>query len=416
MIQLFKGWKHNSIWIEEAARLLGRHDLFDIKLDMGDVDKSRPLLFPIHAGGMWNFSPSTKEFDVFDRSVRGAENYLGAENTFLCLDISGEGFPIDDATLRNLHKELGNFHLNPKRVIVFTSSVDAPRDYNEWCHSTGTAPAFEPVPLQVQLYFYAGQYQNHRKHVEAVFYDSLKSLTCPNPRKHKFLTLNYTPRPNRYAVVLNLIAGNHVKDGLISFHGPKVDNASPIDNMSSYDSENAVLDMLAHLELDPTTLKQIGTLHSLAPLIVDERSSRTDYAYAVPDPFPYLNSYLSIVTESDYTAASGLRITEKVLKAIANCHPFILVGAAGSLALLKSLGFKTFAPIFDESYDLEPSPPKRMRMVLAEIDRVLSLPLNEIRIMYEQLWSVVLHNFTLFHFGSGQALLQDPAFKFATGK
>jgi hypothetical protein len=58
----------------------------------------------------------------------------------------------------------------------------------------------------------------------------------------------------------------------------------------------------------------------------------------------FKNTYFSVITETG-------TLSEKTFKTIFYGHPFIIVGYNGRLAALKSLGYKTFDCIFDESYD-----------------------------------------------------------------
>ena len=53
-------------------------------------------------------------------------------------------------------------------------------------------------------------------------------------------------------------------------------------------------------------------------------------------------------------------LTEKSLRPIALGHPFILAGTAGSLAYLRSYGFKTFDTVWNESYDSIKDPEQRL--------------------------------------------------------
>jgi len=57
---------------------------------------------------------------------------------------------------------------------------------------------------------------------------------------------------------------------------------------------------------------------------------------------------------------SRLHLTEKSLRPIACGQPFILAGTHGSLEYLRSYGFKTFADVWDESYDTIEDPAKRL--------------------------------------------------------
>ena len=51
-------------------------------------------------------------------------------------------------------------------------------------------------------------------------------------------------------------------------------------------------------------------------------------------------------------------------------HPFVLVSRPGALARLRSLGYRTFSPFIDESYDLEQSGDKRMELIVQELSRL----------------------------------------------
>ena len=88
----------------------------------------------------------------------------------------------------------------------------------------------------------------------------------------------------------------------------------------------------------------------------------------------YLNTYISIVTESiffqeDTNFPTGY-LSEKVWKPIGHCQPFILASACKSLKYMRDrFGYKTFHPYIDESYDLEEDDFKRLEMVKFEIEK-----------------------------------------------
>lgn len=98
--------------------------------------------------------------------------------------------------------------------------------------------------------------------------------------------------------------------------------------------------------------------------------------YGFEDKELYLNSYLSIVTESIFFQtkygtdlkefASGY-LSEKIWKPIGHFQPFILLAPAKSLEYIKSLGFKTFSPFIDESYDDELIDSIRLEKVIHEV-------------------------------------------------
>jgi hypothetical protein len=67
---------------------------------------------------------------------------------------------------------------------------------------------------------------------------------------------------------------------------------------------------------------------------------------------------------------SRLHLTEKSLRPIACAQPFILAGTHGSLEYLRSYGFKTFADVWDESYDLVEDPQLRMYAIVDLMNQI----------------------------------------------
>jgi hypothetical protein len=87
---------------------------------------------------------------------------------------------------------------------------------------------------------------------------------------------------------------------------------------------------------------------------------------------------ISVVLET-VIDGSKIHLTEKILRPIACGHPFILVAGPGSLAYLRSYGFKTFNLIFDESYDQETDTVKRLEMVISTMRQVQQLTASDWR-------------------------------------
>jgi len=69
-----------------------------------------------------------------------------------------------------------------------------------------------------------------------------------------------------------------------------------------------------------------------------------------------LDSWISVVSEASFADADGTCfISEKTFKPIACSHPFIIWGNKNSLHHLRELGYKTFHPYIDETYDILPT-------------------------------------------------------------
>ena len=85
-------------------------------------------------------------------------------------------------------------------------------------------------------------------------------------------------------------------------------------------------------------------------------------------------------------------ITEKTNKPIACCKPFIAFSTPYFLEDVRQLGFETFSPYINESYDLETDNQKRLNMIVDEIERITNLPSNEYHTLVENCHSIAVRN------------------------
>lgn len=77
----------------------------------------------------------------------------------------------------------------------------------------------------------------------------------------------------------------------------------------------------------------------------------------------YERTDIEIVLETLFDD-TRLHLTEKVLRPLACGQPFVLMATHGSLKYLKDYGFQTYSDVWDESYDLELDPVRRMNKVI----------------------------------------------------
>lgn len=103
-----------------------------------------------------------------------------------------------------------------------------------------------------------------------------------------------------------------------------------------------------------------------------------------------------IVTETVFYDQK-LHLTEKIFKPIVAKRPFLLVGAIGNLAYLKSYGFKTFDRWVDESYDNEPDPDKRIMLIIEQVEKLCSMSSSQLDAMYNEMKPVLEYNFQHFY-------------------
>lgn len=104
----------------------------------------------------------------------------------------------------------------------------------------------------------------------------------------------------------------------------------------------------------------------------------------------YNQFFIDIVSETDHNSPDWF--TEKTYKPLMLRRPFILWTGRGALHQLQQLGFKTFNGFIDERYDLVFNNQERFKMVLAEIDRISKMSLDELREINQQIEPLLVHN------------------------
>ena len=89
-------------------------------------------------------------------------------------------------------------------------------------------------------------------------------------------------------------------------------------------------------------------------------------------------------------------ISEKTYKSIAVGKPFVLFGQTGALRCLRSLGYKTFSPWIDESYDDIADDQQRFLKICDIVEKILSLDHQQHAAMLKRCQSNVEFNKELF--------------------
>jgi hypothetical protein len=130
----------------------------------------------------------------------------------------------------------------------------------------------------------------------------------------------------------------------------------------SYCETGEFVDSECAIEIDNISGLRTRTAKFLqsAPYISDELDfdRRNDHSTLVPKY--HINSYCNIVMETHFDIEhSGTFLTEKTFKPIKHGQMFFIAGPAGSLQVLRDLGYRVFDSVLDNSYDLEPNATQR---------------------------------------------------------
>lgn len=143
------------------------------------------------------------------------------------------------------------------------------------------------------------------------------------------------------------------------------------------------------------------------PLIVDKTLPDSNCsAHVGPDEIALNQSSLWHIVSETVFYYNKHHLTEKIFKPIVSKRPFILVGAPGNLAYLKSYGFKTFDQWIDESYDLETDPSRRIQMIVDQVTKICDLSHAQLEEMQQQMQSTIDYNYNHF-FGKFKELVVD---------
>lgn len=216
------------------------------------------------------------------------------------------------------------------------------------------------------------------------------------PSSKTFLNFNRRWRPHRLVFVALLCATKLLDKGLVSLGKDDAERNNTWverfdDTCNLVKSDTELYDLLTKHK------NEIVSLPEMYLDTTDLRSNRFRMRYKDLDRTStdslYDATYFSIVSETYFFEDVGRFLTEKTFKAISYKHPFILITAHRSLELLRGLGYKTFHPFIDESYDLEPDNIKRMKLILKEVDRLSNLTPDEVTLFLKNIEPITKHNF-----------------------
>jgi hypothetical protein len=98
-------------------------------------------------------------------------------------------------------------------------------------------------------------------------------------------------------------------------------------------------------------------------------------------------------TMFDYDQSNGVLLSEKTFKPIKHGQMFFIAGAAGSLQVLRNLGYRTFDSVLDNSYDLEQNNTQRWIRLRNAIVNAQTQGIDK---LFEQCLPDIIHNQNLF--------------------
>ena len=257
--------------------------------------------------------------------------------------------------------------IDPKQVLWITSLSDTQKDI-KYLKGRG---------IQIQCRF-----QHYNFFIPQQQELDRKFLHMTDVKRHFICLGKGTKQHHRYGMIYSLYANDLLEKGYVScseynkFNYQEVTTTTTMPNLSTDQylkkiNEKFLLGFRAAL---PYNLDNGNNL---------EHSDMTEY---------YRNTFLDLVNET-HTLNDKVFVTEKTVKAIDYCKPFVINGDRGTLKYLHSMGFKTFNQWWDESYDEDKTDWERINSITKIIKHICSLSEKQIMKLYEEMLPTIKHNF-----------------------
>jgi hypothetical protein len=293
-----------------------------------------------------------------------------ARKAFIFLDWANENF-IEKREFEELHLALKRSGILKEQIILSINSFNAQEIYESWFSPEERCIEVRNLPFLLANISWFFAVNTHTRISDQEFQISKNVL-----REHHFLFPNRRARPHRLAMIMKMAS-----DGILNQGDWSLLNDTTLDHgfhealqIFSINKDNVKIQFPHNLKDEPG--KSFSSDSGWDP--------RTTYK-------PYLDSYFYIASET-FVQGEYKSLTEKIFKPIANFQPFLFIAFPGALAELKKLGFKTFHPYIDESYDLENDYKKRMLLIYNEVQRLCNMPKEELHNWYWSMEDILVHN------------------------
>lgn len=308
------------------------------------------------------------------------------KNSNIIFDLSYEGWKNSPKIIYS--QFIKPYTLPVSKVILLSGSADIQDEISLFCNSVGIEK-FKGLYIPSMMYDIANELRN-KKHNLSNYYFKKYIKNKKGLYNKTFLNFNRRWRLHRPALVGLLVLKNLHTKALISlsksddnldwnktYEGILSLNTANKDFCFIWENNKQQLLSLPNMTLDCEDL----TINRAGLDLTTERY--------------YLESYFSVVSETNfYQSVEPARfLSEKTFKPIVFKHPFILASTPYCLDFLKDLGFKTFHPYINETYDYEMDDSKRLLMIIDEIERLSNLNNDEIINFLQNTTDIVEHNY-----------------------
>ncbi len=384
------------------------------KIQISDLKDDSYFILPISSGGLNPY------LDIQDDGSSGGntflyflnekvKNLIRDNNGYILINYLHEGH-IQHQNYKDLHNELLKYKIPANKVFFVSSNVNGKKQYETFCNKMSVLTkskihiieANHMLESSVDIYNYVLD-DNYNKNLDEVFpykqsfvnkqdLDDMRDTI----REKYFLCYNRVIREYRLALVAMIYKMGLQDKGIISLGAKEVDTAFGgiwPDYISDFIEDKKQNEIVSDAVKKIKLLYPIDADSDIDANWIYKDGERWGGAIGQWSNFShqYKRIYFNIVTESCYYE-DCIYMSEKIFKPISNLVPFIIVSNPFFLAKLREIGYKTFSPWIDESYDEEVDNDKRFFMILDEIKRLCSMTKEEIHKWYYEMKDILLYN------------------------
>jgi len=348
-----------------------------------------------------HYDITDSEMDNIAEIIHNA--YSSEETINILFNAHSEGLqlgilkPIDYITTK-----LEQLGIPRDKFIILSGAVDCPANrqyYKEHCANLG----FTELKIQFENVFQA--------RMKAI---SLRENLSDNkrvigPKNKKFICFNRNIKFHRLFVTTETIRRGLLDKSYFSMY------------LNSTAEDHSMIGMRSGIEhyqnwerylpnLSESSVKIMNDNEHLFPIRLSLQENLSEPHGVRTDLNLFNDSYFGVITESKFFHDSGdidemknelsmncFFFTEKTYKFIAARMPFVLVGFKDSLKILRDIGYKTFSPYINESYDSIENDEERLVAIMDEVERLSNLSDDEWHELEQNLLPIVNHNFNVLN-------------------
>jgi hypothetical protein len=327
-----------------------------------------------------------------------------------CKSYSTQHFVVNEWTVHTNFEKIKSQLSGADDICMIVEATDAVHPfYNQFDENLNFLTNFFKTHKQSQLIYYSVNHYTEFDGIDnivyhwipeyhAYYYPLYKDVNVVDANVNKkFLSLNKRVSIERWQLYKKFYTDNLLEQSLFSFLGENQLFGS-LEHSQAVNEVDCALQNLtilhpefACLETPPNMFIQIDNDELLNQYKnTNTRSAKVDPTWLGNDYF-YQSTFCSVIVETA-PSADKPNLSEKTFRSICYGHPFIIIGAANTLLLLRDLGFDTYDDIFDNSYDTEHNYGRRILKAFDVIDSIAGKSIDELNNLNAQLFPRRLQN------------------------